>query len=53
MGAEHPDSYACMWLRPYQIPEELLVGYEKLEDLLDSEGLLAHLQKAVMERAGH
>ena len=38
-----------------QIPEELLdqllEGYEKPEDLLGREGLLANPQKAVMERA--
>ena len=38
-----------------QIPEELfdqlLEGYEKTEDPLGREGLLANLQKAVIERA--
>ena len=36
---------------PEELLEQLLDGYEKPEDLLGSEGLLATLQKAVMERA--
>ena len=36
---------------PEELLEQLLEGYEKPEDLLGSEGLLANLQKAVMERA--
>ena len=36
---------------PEELLEQLLEGYEKPEDLLGSEGLLATLQKAVMERA--
>ena len=36
---------------PEELLEQLLEGYEKPEDLLGSDGLLANLQKAVMERA--
>ena len=36
---------------PEELLEQLLEGYEKPEDLLGSEGLLATPQKAVMERA--
>ena len=36
---------------PDELLEQLLEDYEKPEDLLGSEGLLASLQKAVMERA--
>lgn len=36
---------------PDELLEQLLKDYEKPEDLLGSEGLLASLQKAVMERA--
>ncbi len=36
---------------PEALLEQLLEDYEKPEDLLGSDGLLASLQKAVMERA--
>ena len=34
-----------------ELSDELLEGYENLEDLLGDEGLLKSLQKALMERA--